>query len=108
MLTPYELLEVAEDATDEAIKKAYLRKVREYPPERDAEGFRRVRAAFELIETAKRRLEYRLFNRAEPDGAALLRLAAKPGEPRRPEADLLIGALIEGLADDLIDPAGRR
>lgn len=107
MQTPFETLDVAEDAGDEAIKKAYLRKVREFPPERDAEGFRRVRAAFELIETEASRREYRLFHVALPEPAALSRLAFKPGPTARPAARDLVGALAESLADDLIDPNAR-
>jgi hypothetical protein len=33
----------------EAIRRAYLRSVRAHPPERDPEGFRRVRDAYELL-----------------------------------------------------------
>lgn len=109
MQTPYEVLEVDETATDEAIKKAYLRKVREFPPERDAEAFQRVRAAFESIETDKRRREYRLFHRDPLEPSALLRLVPKPsGGLERPDAAALIGALLEGVPNDLTDPAARR
>ena len=33
-----------------ALKRAYLKSVRRHPPERDPEGFRRVRDAFEWLE----------------------------------------------------------
>ncbi len=109
MQTPYEVLEVDETASDEAIKKAYLRKVREFPPERDAEAFRRVRAAFESIETDKRRREYRLFHCEPLDPSTLLKLIPKPsGRLERPDAAALIGALLEGAPNDLADPAARR
>jgi hypothetical protein len=36
-------------ASTEAIRRAYLRSVRKHPPERDPEGFRRVRQAYELL-----------------------------------------------------------
>ena len=105
MQTPYELLEVDETATDEAIKKAYLRKVREFPPERNAEAFQRIRTAFEAIETDKRRREYRLFHCEPLDPADLLRLIPPPkGSLERPAAAALIGALLEGLPESLIDP----
>lgn len=107
MQTPFELLEVAEDATNEAIKKAYLRKVREYPPERDAAAFQRIRAAFEHIETERQRLNYRLFHHESPDLSAMLRLIARPGSPQRPGTSTLIGALTEGLMARLVDSMAR-
>jgi hypothetical protein len=39
-------------ASAEAIRRAYLRSVRKHPPERDADGFRRVREAYELLRNA--------------------------------------------------------
>lgn len=101
MKTPYEVLEVEEDASDEAIKKAYLRKVRKFPPEQNAEAFRRIRAAYEHIETDKKRREYRLFHREKPEISVLLRQALKPGRPGRPDVGTLIGALTDGLAEHL-------
>lgn len=101
METPYEVLGVEVDAGDEAIKKAYLRKVREFPPERNAEAFRRIRKAYELIETDKKRREYRLFHREKPDVSVLLRRVLRPGRPERPDADSLIRTLTEGLAEHL-------
>ncbi|WP_434149310.1 J domain-containing protein [Methylocaldum gracile subsp. desertum] len=101
METPYEVLGVKEDAGDEAIKKAYLRKVREFPPERNAGEFRRIRKAYELIETDKKRREYRLFHREKPDVSVLLRQILRPGRPERPDAGTLIRTLTEGLAEHL-------
>lgn len=100
METPYEILEVAEDAGDEAIKKAYLRKVREFPPEQQ-EAFQRIREAYEYIATDKQRRQYRLFYRGQPDAAVLLKQALKPGKTERPDAATLIGALAEGVAAQL-------
>lgn len=75
MKTPYEVLEVKEDADDAKIKKAYLAMVRLYPPERCPDDFQRIYRAYELIKTEEDRLSYRLFhcNLPEPaDIAALL------------------------------------
>lgn len=36
--------------TAEQLKRAYLRKVRAHPPERDPDGFQRIRKAYELIQ----------------------------------------------------------
>lgn len=67
MISPYAILEVAEAATDEEIKKAYLAKVRKYPPEQNPRSFQRIRGAFEAIRTEKDRLKYRLFHYGPPD-----------------------------------------
>jgi curved DNA-binding protein CbpA len=67
MVPPYAILEVDELADDETIKKAYLLKVKECPPERDPLGFQRIRRAFELIKTRKDRKKYQLFHYGAPD-----------------------------------------
>lgn len=44
---PHELLGVEEGASKSEIRRAYLRMVKRFPPDRDPESFRRVRDAFE-------------------------------------------------------------
>ncbi len=66
METAFDVLEVVEDASDELIKKAYLQKVREYPPEQAPEQFQRIRLAFEAIQTQRQRLKYQLFHHEPP------------------------------------------
>jgi hypothetical protein len=39
-----------EPLTHNQLRRAYLRRLRDYPPERDPEGFRRLREAFEMLE----------------------------------------------------------
>ena len=102
MQTPYEILEVAEDASDESIKKAYLKKVKEYPPEHNAEAFQRFRNAFEQIQNEKQRSNHRLFHREKVDLDCLLRYALSLKDIHRPDADLLAGALAESALDDLL------
>lgn len=104
MQNPFEILEVAEDADDAAIKKAYLKKVKEYPPERQAETFQKIRSAFEAIESDKQRRQYRLFHAETPDLASLLKQALKPGPAQRPEVDVLVGALAETVLADWLRP----
>jgi hypothetical protein len=43
-------LDLAGPVPQSALKRAYLKAVRKHPPERDPEGFRRVRDAFEWLE----------------------------------------------------------
>ena len=63
--SPYEVLEVRETASLEEIRKAYLEKVRKSPPERDPEGFKKIRKAYGLLKDAekKRQLDFTLFRR---------------------------------------------
>jgi curved DNA-binding protein CbpA len=83
MQNPFIVLDVAETADDDAIKKAYLQQVREHPPERDPERFQIIRTAYEAIKTRRDRLRYRLFQHQTPDPAGLVATALQPGPPRR-------------------------
>ncbi|MDQ5910330.1 MAG: hypothetical protein QG599_2426 [Pseudomonadota bacterium] len=83
MPNPFALLDVAETADDEAVKKAYLAQVREHPPERNPERFQAIRAAYETIKTRRDRLRYRLFHQETPDSGELIATALQPGPPRR-------------------------
>ncbi len=61
-----EVLGVPDDAAPDAVKRAYRKAVASHPPDRDAEAFRRIRAAYELLQdpiTAARQL----LDRPTPD-----------------------------------------
>jgi curved DNA-binding protein CbpA len=62
---PYEVLGVTEEAADEQIRKSYLEKVRQSPPERDPDGFKEIRRAYGVLKDgAKRRqLDLSLYKR---------------------------------------------
>lgn len=72
MQTPYEILGVAAEASDAEIKQAYLRKVKDNPPDRDQARFQTIHKAYEAIKDRKSRLDYDLFHIAEADFDALL------------------------------------
>jgi curved DNA-binding protein CbpA len=72
MKTPYQILEVAEQATDTEIKQAYLQKVKLNPPDRDNETFQQIHSAYETIKNVTSREKYALFNYPEADFDALL------------------------------------
>ncbi|WAK00653.1 J domain-containing protein [Methylobacter sp. YRD-M1] len=72
MKTPYELLEVAPDATDAEIKQAYLEKVKDNPPDRDQERFQLIHEAYLSIKDHKSRLSHALFNAPSADFDELL------------------------------------
>ena len=71
---PYQLLEVAAEAGDEEIRAAYLRKVKEFPPDRSPLEFERVRDAYELLRDPRKRTRRMLM-----------------ADPRQPLASLLEG-----------------
>jgi curved DNA-binding protein CbpA len=54
---PYAVLGVERTASSAEIKKAYFALVREYPPERAPDAFKRVRAAYERLRDPEQRLE---------------------------------------------------
>jgi len=65
---PREVLEIDAEAGEEEIRAAYLRKVKEYPPDRAPHEFERVRDAYEMLRDPRSRTR------------ALL-LAADPKQP---------------------------
>jgi curved DNA-binding protein CbpA len=60
-MNPFTVLGLEEMADDEAVRAAYLAAVRKSPPDRDPEGFRRIREAYEALRDHERRLALRLF-----------------------------------------------
>jgi curved DNA-binding protein CbpA len=60
-MNPFTVLGLEETADDEAVRAAYLAAVRKSPPDRDPEGFRRIREAYETLQDYERRLGLRLF-----------------------------------------------
>jgi DnaJ-class molecular chaperone len=61
MLSPFVILNIEDNADDETVRAAYVRALRHSPPDRDPEGFARIRGAYETIRDAEKRLAYRLF-----------------------------------------------
>ena len=84
MKSPFRILEVAETASDAEVQKAYLRKVREYPPDRAPERFQEIRAAYETLKTRRSRLHYQLFHSDPPGVETLLAPWLRTSTPRRP------------------------
>ena len=61
-MNPYDLLGVAPDADDSAVRKAYLEAVKRFPPEHCSEQFSAVNQAYQTIKDEESRLRYLLFN----------------------------------------------
>lgn len=58
---PYAVLGVKRDADGEALRAAYLSKIREHPPERDPEMFERIRDAYRMATDPKLKMR-RIFD----------------------------------------------
>ncbi len=86
MKTPFEILNVPEDADDRQIKDAYLQAVRQFPPEHHPEQFKRIRQAYERIATEEDRLRFLLFDTSIPDPVDMVQLVLD--SKKRDRADL--------------------
>jgi curved DNA-binding protein CbpA len=80
-VNPFAVLGIDPTADDEAVRAAYLAAVRRSPPDRDPEGFRRIREAYEAVRDGERRLALRLFGPA-PLGRVEALLDEVPDERR--------------------------
>jgi tetratricopeptide (TPR) repeat protein len=67
-LNYYELLNIARDADNNAIKRAYFSAVKLHSPDTDPEGFKAVRTAYETLSDQKRRAEYDAYFIASSGG----------------------------------------
>lgn len=78
---PREILGVAPNAGDAEIRAAYLRKVKENPPDRSPEMFERIRDAYEILRDPRRRALY-TFLSVDPAAPLVSLLPAKDPERR--------------------------
>ncbi len=68
MENPYIVLGVDKNASTEDIKKAYFSLIRVHTPEKDPEGFKRIRLAYEAIRDLDKRSKTDLFMFNDPYG----------------------------------------
>src|SRR4051794_13681420 len=54
-MEPREILGVSASATEEEIRAAYLRKIKEHPPDTSPEEFERIRDAWDTLRDPRRR-----------------------------------------------------
>ncbi len=94
--SPFEILGVSPDADDEAIRQAYLRQVRQSPPDREPERFRQVREAYDQLRDARSRMRHSLFHLPELEE---LQTFAHHLHPRRPTLSQFRKMLAECMKD---------
>lgn len=97
MNNPFYILGVSYSASDDDVKQAYLRKVREYPPEQHPEQFKIIRNAYEILKSQRERLKYHLFNANLPGFEELFDACVKTSQPSWPQSKFLSGVLAEAL-----------
>jgi curved DNA-binding protein CbpA len=100
MKTPFDILEVQESASDAEIKAAYLRMVRQYPPDRFPDRFKEIKQAYDAIKSLKDRLAFSLFNVPEPDLDALFMSALKK-EKKRINAEVLLKIVLNQTYEEI-------
>ncbi len=86
---PYAVLGLNRTATLDEIKQAYFNQVRQHPPEREPDAFKRIRAAYDQLKTPEKRVEadMRLLEDFAPAKAGASARAA-----RLPKLDLTLHA----------------
>lgn len=78
---PHAVLGISAEADAEAVRGAYLRLVKEHPPDRDPAGFERVRDAYEALRDPGRRARLALLG-SDPREPLPTLLAGRPAAPR--------------------------
>ena len=79
--SPFEVLGVPEEADDEAIRAAYLRRVKECPPDRSPEEFERIRDAYDALKDPRRRSQVMLLS-ADPEASLTSLLEGQKAQRR--------------------------
>ncbi|WP_069472715.1 J domain-containing protein [Candidatus Marithrix sp. Canyon 246] len=95
MITAFDILGVNIDATNDEIKKAYLQKVKIYSPEQAPDEFKKIRSAFDLINTETKRIKYQLFNTDMPNIFAFVEDSLSAGKLQATNEKLLTKVLLE-------------
>lgn len=83
-MNPYLVLGVSDNANDQVIRQAYLRAIKEAPPETHPARFQMINQAYEKIKDETARLRYYLFNQECPGESpldALIRNGRLQGPP---------------------------
>lgn len=96
----FEVLELPPDASAKDLKRAYRRAVAAHPPDREAEAFERIRAAFELLDQAAE--AYGVLRRREPATPPLRVRRPPPVDVERALPLSVLRAYVAGLDVDAL------
>jgi len=88
MENPYTVLGIPRNASLEVVKKAYFSLIRKHPPEKDPQGFKRIRLAYDNLRDAGKRSQTDLFLFSDPYGEFNVR--APEGYKYKKEIDLKV------------------
>jgi curved DNA-binding protein CbpA len=90
---PHQVLGIPPAAGDDEIRAAYLRKVKEYPPDRAPREFEKVRDAYETLRDPRRRTRHLLS--ADPKQPLVSLLDGRESERRFMGPDAWLAVLRE-------------
>jgi curved DNA-binding protein CbpA len=76
-----EILGIGPDAGEEEIRAAYLRRVKEHPPDRSPDEFEKIRDAYEILRDPRRRMREMLLA-ADAEASLTDLLSGRPAERR--------------------------
>ncbi|MDQ6975118.1 MAG: DnaJ domain-containing protein [Mariprofundaceae bacterium] len=77
---PYLTLDIAENATDEQVRQAYVQKVQQYPPEKNGKRFSAIQQAYSLVNSKETRSALKLFGLPNGDENSIADLFPEPDE----------------------------
>jgi curved DNA-binding protein CbpA len=86
---PHEVLGVTREATTEEVRQAYLKLVREFPPDREPDRFREIHDAYQLLSDPLEQAKAGLRPIKEPPRLEDVIDAAEKQPPRLPKLVLL-------------------
>lgn len=96
MKYPHGVLGVAEDASQEEIRRAYLEQLKAHPPEQDGKKFQEISDAYHLLKNDLDRAKLNIFGipQNNPDTIKMSDILAEDcGEVRRPGMDFWLKLL---------------
>ncbi len=73
----YQILNIPKNASQDEIKKAYYKLVRQFPPEKQPEQFKKIRSAYQTLKDSKQKIQYDEMQKAEKYSAEITMLSAE-------------------------------